>query len=70
MKLKDLLNNVAHRLVSGDAEGEITGIAYDSRAVGAGSLFVCLKGFEADGHRYIPQALAAGAAALVVEEPP
>ena len=30
-----------------------SGIAYDSRAVGAGSLFVCLKGFEADGHRYI-----------------
>ena len=70
MKLKDLLEGIPYQLVKGDLELEVSSIAYDSRKVGEGSLFVCLKGFEADGHRYIPQALQAGAAALLVEEAP
>jgi UDP-N-acetylmuramoyl-L-alanyl-D-glutamate--2,6-diaminopimelate ligase len=55
-----------------DAEGagpEITGLAYDSRAVGPGSLFFCVSGFHADGHDFAPAAVRAGAAALVVERP-
>jgi UDP-N-acetylmuramoyl-L-alanyl-D-glutamate--2,6-diaminopimelate ligase len=46
---------------------EITGLAYDSRAVVPGTLFFCIPGYERDGHDYAPEALAAGAAALVVE---
>jgi UDP-N-acetylmuramoyl-L-alanyl-D-glutamate--2,6-diaminopimelate ligase len=48
---------------------EITGLAYDSRAVTPGSLFFCVKGFQSDGHDFAAQALARGAAALVVERP-
>ncbi len=48
---------------------EITGLAYDSRAVRPGSLFFCVRGFRTDGHEYAPRALEAGAAALVVERP-
>ncbi|HST56740.1 MAG TPA: UDP-N-acetylmuramoyl-L-alanyl-D-glutamate--2,6-diaminopimelate ligase [Solirubrobacteraceae bacterium] len=48
-------------------ETEITALAYDSRAVRAGGLFFCVSGYERDGHDYARQALAAGAAALVVE---
>ncbi len=57
--------------VAGEAIGavEITGLAYDSRAVAPGSLFFCVKGFQNDGHDYAAQALARGAAALVVERP-
>ncbi len=48
---------------------EITGLAYDSRAVRGGELFFCVSGFQSDGHDFAPRALAAGALALVVERP-
>ncbi|WP_394136778.1 UDP-N-acetylmuramoyl-L-alanyl-D-glutamate--2,6-diaminopimelate ligase [Cytobacillus oceanisediminis] len=47
---------------------EITGIEMDSRHVGKGSLFVAIKGFQADGHSFIEQAVKNGAAAVVGEE--
>ena len=46
---------------------EIAGLAYDSRAVGPGALFFCVRGFRSDGHEFAAQALARGATALVVE---
>jgi len=47
----------------------ITGIALDSRQVQPGYLFVALTGGSADGHRYIPAAVAQGAAAVVGQQP-
>ncbi len=46
---------------------EVSGVAYDSRAVRGGELFFCVSGFRADGHEFAAPALAQGAAALVVE---
>lgn len=46
---------------------EIGGIAYHSRQVKEGFLFVCLKGYKTDGHLYLEQARQQGAAAAVVE---
>src|ERR1700716_2999426 len=48
---------------------EITGLAYDNRRVSPGTLFFCVPGFTRDGHDYAPEAVARGAAALVVERP-
>ncbi|MCW3067627.1 MAG: UDP-N-acetylmuramyl-tripeptide synthetase [Solirubrobacterales bacterium] len=53
----------------GDGSVEITGLAYDSRSVRPGDLFFCVGGFRVDGHDFAPQAVQAGAAALVVERP-
>lgn len=46
----------------------ISGVGYDSRAVGTGDLFFCVPGLVADGHDYAPLAVEAGAAALCVEQ--
>src|ERR1700745_2137454 len=48
---------------------EIAGLAYDNRAVGPGTLFFCVPGFTRDGHDFAPDAIARGAAALVVQRP-
>jgi UDP-N-acetylmuramoyl-L-alanyl-D-glutamate--2,6-diaminopimelate ligase len=48
---------------------EIRDLAYDTRAVGAGALFFCIPGTNADGHDLAAEAVRAGAAALVVERP-
>jgi len=55
------------RLPAGPAtRARLTAIAYDSRVVRPGSLFVAVPGFHVDGHRYLNTAIHAGAAAVVV----
>jgi len=63
-----------HELMAGigelpAADPEIEGLAYDTRRVEEGSLFFCVPGFTRDGHELAGDALARGAAALVVERP-
>ena len=60
---------LAGPLADADVDTEISGLAYDSRAVGPSDLFFCVSGFRSDGHDFAPAAVAAGAAALVVERP-
>jgi UDP-N-acetylmuramoyl-L-alanyl-D-glutamate--2,6-diaminopimelate ligase len=57
-------------LLGGDAAGvDITALAYDNRRVAPGALFFCVPGFTRDGHDFAPDAVARGAAALVVTRP-
>ena len=51
------------------AETRLSAIAYDSRRVVAGSVFVALKGLKADGTAFVEQAIARGATAIVSESP-
>ncbi len=51
------------------ADVEISSLAYDNRLVGEGTLFFCVPGYTRDGHDFAPDAVARGAAALVVERP-
>jgi UDP-N-acetylmuramoyl-L-alanyl-D-glutamate--2,6-diaminopimelate ligase len=49
------------------AEAQLSSIAYDSRGVTPGAVFVALRGANADGVRFAPQAIAKGAVAVVAE---
>ncbi|MEG3178142.1 UDP-N-acetylmuramoyl-tripeptide--D-alanyl-D-alanine ligase [Sphingomonas sp. RB3P16] len=46
-----------------------TGVTFDSREVGPGDLFIALTGEATDGHRFLPQAFAQGAAGAIVSQP-
>ena len=53
----------------GNPDVSVTAITDDSRAVRAGSVFVAVKGEQVDGHQFIPAAMKAGMAALVMQQP-
>jgi UDP-N-acetylmuramoyl-L-alanyl-D-glutamate--2,6-diaminopimelate ligase len=61
--------NLREVMGEGPADVEVTGLAYDSRQAGPGTLFFCVRGFQNDGHDYAPQAVERGAVALVVQRP-
>ncbi len=68
MKLSRLLRQVTYRVVKGTKDIEIRTLQCDSRMVGQGDVFVCIRGYETDGHRFLSEALERGAAAVVVQE--
>ncbi|WP_174287041.1 UDP-N-acetylmuramoyl-tripeptide--D-alanyl-D-alanine ligase [Sphingomonas bacterium] len=51
------------------ADFAVTGVAFDSREVGPGDLFVAMKGEATDGHRFLDQAFAQSAGGAIVSEP-
>ncbi|HKB18644.1 MAG TPA: UDP-N-acetylmuramoyl-L-alanyl-D-glutamate--2,6-diaminopimelate ligase [Candidatus Dormibacteraeota bacterium] len=66
MRLDDLARGAGAAL-EGNPEVEITGIAYDSRRVAPGDLFVAVQGIHLDGHHYLADAVKKGAVALAIE---
>lgn len=68
MKLSQLLSNCEYELLQGSLDANIKDVIYDSRKVVPGCAFVALKGYNTDGHKYIPDAVEKGAAALIVED--
>jgi UDP-N-acetylmuramoyl-L-alanyl-D-glutamate--2,6-diaminopimelate ligase len=64
------LNRLASAIGAANApSAEILDLAYDTRRVGAGSLFFCVPGANVDGHALAAEAVERGASALVVERP-
>lgn len=70
MKLKEIVTSIKILSSNTDLEQEIGGVCYDSRRVRPGDLFVAVKGFASDGHRFIPAAMEKGAAAVLCEDVP
>jgi UDP-N-acetylmuramoyl-L-alanyl-D-glutamate--2,6-diaminopimelate ligase len=66
MKVSQIFHNIPRRLL-GVVDADITDLCHDSRQVRPGALFFALRGEQADGHQFIPQALERGAAAIVME---
>ena len=68
MKLKELLVGLEGLKAKGDLDLDIKGIESNSKNVEEGFLFVAIKGFQVDGHKFIDSAIENGAIAVVVEE--
>jgi len=69
MKLKDIIKGVEAEVI-GARDVDVKDIQFDSRKVGAGTMFVAQRGTKVDGHSYIAGAVEKGAVAVVCEELP
>lgn len=67
MKLKKLLKEIPSAVVKGSKELDITGVCANSKLVAPGNLFVARKGRSEDGMLFIPEAVAAGASAILTD---
>ena len=67
MTLSELLKDVNIKKIDGGGSMKISGIACDSRKVKPGNVFVCITGYETDGHKYAKSAVENGAVAVVAE---
>lgn len=69
MELTQLINSVSSIQITGNIQRkDVADIVYDSRKVQKNSVFVAVKGFNNDGHRFLQEAIAKGAIAVVVED--
>ncbi|HEY3249130.1 MAG TPA: UDP-N-acetylmuramoyl-L-alanyl-D-glutamate--2,6-diaminopimelate ligase [bacterium] len=67
--LAELLADVTPTAIDGPAAIPIAGVTADSREVGPGMAFVAIRGFVHDGHTFVPEAVARGARAIIVQQP-
>lgn len=67
--LAELVNVLLHKEIKGSVDVPVSGISYHSGKVRAGDLFFCLPGTRSHGKRYVQEAVAAGAAAVVTDMP-
>lgn len=69
MKLVDILNNVTNAQVKGSPDRiDILKLSIDSRTVDEDTLFFAISGFKVDGHSFIPEVIAKGIKAVVVNK--
>jgi UDP-N-acetylmuramoyl-L-alanyl-D-glutamate--2,6-diaminopimelate ligase len=69
MRLDELIRGLGPHKLTGDGATEISCLAYDSREVKPGSLFIAMKGEKSDGAAFIGAAVGAGAVAVLSELP-
>ena len=67
-RLAKLLRGVDTRAPAAHGDLEISALAYDSRLVKPGSLFVAIRGEKTDGNRFVPEAVTNGAVAILSEQ--
>ena len=68
MNFRELVKKIDFTLVQGNLDVEISDIFYDSRKCIENSVFVCLKGYDADGHKFVKSAIEKGASVIVVSD--
>ncbi|HEV8050877.1 MAG TPA: Mur ligase domain-containing protein, partial [Parachlamydiaceae bacterium] len=67
MKLKKILKDIPGLQIKGSKDLDITGICANSKLVAPGNLFIARRGLASDGTLYIPEAVEAGAVAIMTD---
>lgn len=67
MKLKKLIKEITQIQVKGSKEIEVSGVTSNSKLVAPGNVFVARAGQKENGAKYIPEAISAGAVAVVTD---
>ena len=65
---EDLLKGLSYQCIRGSMDKSISEVVYDSRKISKDCLFICICGYNVDGHSFAAQAANEGAAVLVVQE--
>lgn len=68
MIIAELIRDAGIRLRRGDIDAAVAGISCDSRTIRPGELFVCVNGYETDGHHFIREAVQKQAGAVLLQE--
>ena len=68
MNLKSILRGIDYKVIQGEVDVDINKINYDSRKVENLDIFVCIKGYATDGHKYIDKAIENGAKVIVIQD--
>ena len=66
--LSEILKELDTRVITGDPACEVTSVEFNSKNITEGSVFVCIIGFNSDGHTYIGDAVAKGARCVIVDK--
>lgn len=69
MRLLSCVQGLEYKTLKGNVDVEVKGVAFDSRLVKSGYVFVAIEGFKMDGHDYIEKAVENGAVAVVISKP-
>ena len=68
MRCEELLEDLSYECIRGNKDREITEVVYDSRKISEGCLFICICGYNVDGHSFAGEAAEKKAAAIVVSK--
>ena len=68
LNIKNILENIDYKLIKGTVDLDIEKIEHDSRKVKKGDIFLAMRGFSVDGHKFIGKAIENGAIAIIITE--
>ncbi|WP_244835320.1 UDP-N-acetylmuramoyl-L-alanyl-D-glutamate--2,6-diaminopimelate ligase [Clostridium sp. BJN0001] len=68
MKLKRILQDIDFKILKGTLDIEVNKVEYDSRKVILSDMFICIKGYQTDGHKFIKSAISNGAKVIVLSD--
>ena len=68
MELIRLLSQVRYEVIQGTVHTRVEGVTNDTRDLRRGDAYVCIEGYGTDGHRFVPEAVEKGAAAIVASK--